>query len=209
MVFTPNSANDFLGDLENSYQRRNIVHFIAGSSIPLLPNHVWIVVRGMIKLSCLNEQGEDILLGILGPNQCFGEPFTDLELCEAKTLSDCDLMCISMDEITSTPHLSVNLMHCLINRNRQSETFLALLGLRGVQNRVCGLLELLVQDYGQPCEQGLLLPIRLTHQEIANALSTTRVTVTRVMGSLKDQGWLLHDKDQRIIVRNLPKRNFQ
>ena len=116
MVFTPNSANDFLGDLENSYQRRNIVHFIAGSSIPLLPDHVWIVVRGMIKLSCLNEQGEDTLLGILGPNHCFGEPFTDLELCESKTLSDCDLLCISMDEITSTPHLSVNLMHCLINR---------------------------------------------------------------------------------------------
>ena len=208
MVFTPNSANDFLGDLENSYQRRNIVHFIAGSSIPLLPDHAWIVVRGMIKLSCLNEQGEDTLLGILGPNQCFGEPFTDLELCESKTLSDCDLLCISMDEITSTPHLSVNLMHCLINRHRQSEAFIALLGLRGVQNRVCGLLELLVQDYGQPCEQGLLLTLRLTHQEIANALSTTRVTVTRVMGILKDQGWLLHDKDQRIIVKHLPKRKF-
>jgi hypothetical protein len=27
MVFTPNSANDFLGDLENSYQRRNIRSF--------------------------------------------------------------------------------------------------------------------------------------------------------------------------------------
>ena len=208
MVFTPNSENDFLGDLENSYQRRNIVHFIAGSSLPLLPDHVWVVVRGMIKLSCLNEQGEDTLLGILGPNQCFEEPLTDLELCESKALSDCDLLCISMDEITSTPHLSVNLMHYLINRYRQSEAFVALLGLRGVQNRVCSLLELLVQDYGQPCEQGLLLTLRLTHQDIANALSTTRVTVTRVMGTLKDQGWLLHDKDQRIIVKHLPKRKL-
>ena len=204
MLFTPNSANDFLGGLENNYKRRNTLYFVTGSIIPLLPDHVWIVVRGIIKLSCLNEQGEDTLLGVLGPNQCFGELLTDLDLCEAKTLSDCDLLCISMEEVESTPHLCVNVMHCLINRNHQSEALIALLGLRGVQNRVCGFLELLAQDYGRPCEQGLMLTLRLTHQEIADALSTTRVTVTRVMGILKDEGWLLYDKDSQIILKHLP-----
>ena len=69
---------------------------------------------------------------------------------------------------------------------------------------VCGFLELLAQDYGRPCEQGLMLTLRLTHQEIADALSTTRVTVTRVMGILKDEGWLLYDKDSQIILKHLP-----
>ena len=40
----------------------------------------------------------------------------------------------------------------------------------------------LAKDFGEPCEAGLRLNLRLTHQEIASALSTTRVTVTRVLG---------------------------
>ena len=45
-----------------------------------------------------------------------------------------------------------------------------------------GFLELFAKDFGEPCEAGLRLNLRLTHQEIASALSTTRVTVTRVLG---------------------------
>ena len=48
-----------------------------------------------------------------------------------------------------------------------------------------GFLELLAKDSGEPCEAGLRLNLRLTHQEIASALSTTRVTVTRVLGQLR------------------------
>jgi CRP-like cAMP-binding protein len=44
---------------------------------------------------------------------------------------------------------------------RQSEALIALLGLRRVEERVRGFLELLAQEYGQPCEQGLRLNLRL------------------------------------------------
>ena len=48
-----------------------------------------------------------------------------------------------------------------------------------------GFLELLANEYGQPCEHGLRLNPRLTHHDIAGALGTTRVTVTRVIGVLE------------------------
>ena len=206
MVCTPSSSSGFLGDLENSYRRRSI-HFDSGVQVPLLPDHIWIVVRGIVKLSCLNEQGDDVLLGIAGPNEPFGEPLTHLDLFEATTLDHCDLLGMSIQDVNTTPHLSNNLMKAMMHRTRQSEALIALLGLRGVENRVKSFLELMAEDYGQPCDQGLKLNLRLTHQEIASAVSTTRVTITKVLGQLKESGWLQYNSKQKIIVSYLPSRN--
>lgn len=206
MVCTPSSSSGFLGDLENSYRRRSI-HFDSGVKVPLLPDHIWIVVRGIVKLSCLNEQGDDVLLAIAGPNEPFGEPLTHLDLFEATTLDHCDLLGLSIQDVNTTPHLSNNLMKAMMHRTRQSEALIALLGLRGVENRVKSFLELMAEDYGQPCDQGLKLNLRLTHQEIASAVSTTRVTITKVLGQLKESGWLQYDSQQKMIISLLPKRN--
>ena len=206
MVCTPSSSSGFLGDLENSYRRRSI-HFDSGVKVPLLPDHIWIVVRGIVKLSCLNEQGDDVLLAIAGSNEPFGEPLTHLDLFEATTLDHCDLLDLSIHDINTTPHLRNNLMKAMMHRTRQSEALIALLGLRGVENRVKSFLELMAEDYGQACGQGLKLNLRLTHQEIANAVSTTRVTITKVLGQLKESGWLQYDGKQKIVVSHLPSRN--
>ena len=139
----------------------------------------------------------------------FGDPLTHLDLYEATTLSDCDLLGLSIQEVTSTPHLNINLMEALMQRTRQSESLIALLGLRGVDNRVKRFLELLAESYGQPCDQGLALNLRLTHQEIASAVSTTRVTVTKVVGQLKESGWLQYDSKQRMGVSHLPSLNVR
>ncbi|MDB4678060.1 Crp/Fnr family transcriptional regulator [Synechococcus sp. AH-551-A21] len=208
MVFTPSSSSEFLGDLESSYRRRSI-HFDSGVKVPLLPDHIWIVVRGIVKLSCLNEQGDDVLLAIAGPNEPFGDPLTHLDLYEVTTLDHCDLLGLSIQEVTSTPHLNINLMEALMQRTRQSESLIALLGLRGVDNRVKRFLEILAENYGQPCDQGLALNLRLTHQEIASAVSTTRVTVTKVVGQLKESGWLQYDSKQRMVVSHLPSLNVR
>ena len=62
------------------------------------------------------------------------------------------------------------------------------------------------QGLGEPCEAGLRLNLRLTHQEIASALSTTRVTVTRVLGQLRDEGWLQIDASRHLMVTGAGRR---
>jgi len=205
MVFTPSSPNGFRSSLEETYQRRDLVHLAAGSRVPLLRQHIWLVSRGMVKLSCITEQGEDLVLGLAGPDEPFGEPLTNIDLYEAITLCDCDLLCIPLDEVDATPHLAVTLVRAMASRMRQSEALISLLGLRRIEDRVRGFLELLAQDYGQPCEQGLRLNLRLTHQDIASALSTTRVTVTRVLGLLREEGWLQLDAQRQLVVSHLPR----
>jgi CRP-like cAMP-binding protein len=210
MVFTParesSHSSSFVELLEASYEKRSLVHLPAGSRVPLLKKSVWLVVRGMVKLSAISVQGDELLLGLAGPNEPFGDPLSNVEVYEATTLCESDLLCLTCDEIAASPHLAMALLQGMGVRYRQSEAMLGLLGLRRIEDRVRGFLELLANDYGQPCDQGLRLNIKLTHQELASALSTTRVTVTRVLGNLKDEGWLQLDGQRRLVIAHLPRR---
>jgi CRP-like cAMP-binding protein len=211
MVFTPSrdsgKQRQFRSALEETFQKRDLVHLAAGSSVPLLRNHIWLVVRGMVKLSSITLQGDELLLGLAGPNEPFGAPLSHLELTEATTLCDSDVLCLSMEEIQGSPHLAMALVRAMASRMRQSESLISLLGLRRVEDRVRGFLELLAEDYGQPCDQGLQLNLRLTHQDLASALSTTRVTVTRVLGLLRDEGWLQILANRQLVVTHLPQKH--
>ena len=198
------SNQDFRQLLETSYEKRNLMHLAAGSTVPLLRKNVWLVVRGMVKLTALTINGDEMLLGLAGPNEPFGDPLSNVEAYEATTVCDTDLLCLSCEEISGEPHLAMALLQGMGARYRQSEAMLALLGLRRVEDRVRGFLELIANDYGKPCEQGLRLDIKLTHQELASALSTTRVTVTRVIGALREEGWLQIDAKKRLVIAHLP-----
>ena len=209
MVFTPSreagSSDAFRHLLEASYQRRSLIHLAGASQVPLLRNNVWLVVRGMVKLGAITIHGDELLLGLAGPNEPFGDPLIGVEAFEARTLCDSDLLCLTMAEIQADPGLSAAMLQALAQRYRQSQALLGLMALRRVEERVRGFLELVASDYGQPCDQGLRLNLRLTHQEVASALATTRVTVTRVIGTLRDEGWLQIDPQRRLVISHLPR----
>jgi CRP-like cAMP-binding protein len=160
----------------------------------------------MVKLTSISMQGDELLLGLVGPSEPFGDPLSQVEAYEAITLIDTDLLCISCDAIGRDPQLAVGLLQAVAQRYRQSEALLGLLGLRRIEDRVRGFLELLATSYGQPCDKGLRLNIKLTHQDIAAALSTTRVTVTRILGGLREEGWLQIDGERRLVISFLPGR---
>ena len=187
--------------LESSFQNRNLVSMAAGSQVPLLKGHVWLVVRGMAKLVTSSMSGDEALLGLVGAGEPFGEPLSRVEPYDAITLVDSDLLCLRWDELLANPDLSSAMVVALSRRYRQAEAFLALMGLRRVEERLRGLLELLALDYGQPCPGGLRLNVRLTHQELASILGTTRVTITRFIGLLRDQGWLELDSSRHLLVK--------
>jgi CRP-like cAMP-binding protein len=62
------------------------------------------------------------------------------------------------------------------------------------------ILLLLKQEIGEPSKFGTRLSVRLTHEDLANACCTTRVTMTRVLGELQQQGKIIFDCDRRIIL---------
>lgn len=172
-----------------------------GEIISLQPETIWLVVEGLVKLSTLVENGAEVLVGLAGKDTIFGSGLTDLQIYQAIAFSQkVQLVSISFKEIETSKHLAMNLLPKINQRLRQAESLLAISGQRQVIERLYRLLLLLKQEIGQPVTGGTLLSVRLTHEDLANACSTTRVTITRILKKLKQQGKITFDATHHIIL---------
>ncbi|MCW6053341.1 helix-turn-helix domain-containing protein [Lyngbya sp. CCAP 1446/10] len=59
---------------------------------------------------------------------------------------------------------------------------------------------LLGKKFGREVAQGLLIDLRLTHQEISEAIGITRITVTRLMARLEEEGLIDRSRPQYIVL---------
>ena len=186
--------------LEDLYQGQTLSAFRAGQLIPLKEQEIWIVYRGVVQLSTLYANGDEALLGLASPCMPIGLPMTLINPYQASAMTDVDLLCVTLQEIDQSPGLSQEIFHQLSRRLRQTEAMLALVGCRRVEDRLRQLLLLLQMEVGQPVAEGTRLSIRLTHQHLASAIGTTRVTVTRLLGQLREAGDIRLDEQRHIIL---------
>jgi CRP-like cAMP-binding protein len=196
----PTIAPDLRQRLEMAYQDHALQSYPAGQTIPLPHDQILVVCRGVVLLSTSYTTGEEALLGLAGPGTPLGLSLTRVDPYHAFALSAVDLMSLSRLDIERSPVLGQDLFRGLSRRLEQSEMMLALMGQRRVEDRLRQFLLLLKEDFSQPVEGGHRLTIRLTHQHLASALGTTRVTVTRITGQLRDQGWLQVDHTRHFVL---------
>lgn len=186
--------------LEQRYQGRSLQPYRSGQSIQMSPHEIWVVCRGVVLLSTLYPTGDEALLGLANSSMPFGLPLTYIRPYQAVALTDVDLMVVSLAEIEQSPVLAQEICRHMSRRLQQAEAFLALAGCRRVEDRLRQLLLLLQHEVGQPVKTGMRLNVRLTHQHLANAIGTTRVTITRLLGQLKEEGWLTIDATRHIVL---------
>ncbi|MBR8835732.1 MAG: PAS domain S-box protein [Stigonema ocellatum SAG 48.90 = DSM 106950] len=164
---------------------------------------IWYVCRGFVKITTLCETGEEVLVGLVGEGMVFSSNLTFLKTYQATTLLDVELVSIELAEIAASPILSQALLPKLNQRLQQTESFLVLSGRRRVQDRLQDLLRLLKREIGQTVAEGTRLSVRLTHEDLASACCTTRVTITRLMGKFQQQGKISFDSKKHIILKNI------
>jgi len=182
-------------------KRNRPKHFYSkGEIISLEPQTIWLVCKGLVKLSTMSESGDEVLIGLAGLSMPFGSSMTSLHTYQATALSaDVQLVGISLQEIAASPRLSQILLPKISDRVRQVESLLAIAGKRHVKDRLYYLLLWLKQEFGQEVAQGTRLSVRLTHQDLADACCTTRVTITRELRNLHKQGKITFDSKHHIV----------
>lgn len=186
--------------LEELYRGRTLHAYKSGQPIRMLPDEVWVVCRGVVQLGTLYDSGDEAMLGLACPSMPFGLPLSFIRPYQAAALTDVDLMRLTLNEVEQSPVLTQSLFRHLTRRLQQTEAVLAMVGYRRVEDRLRHFLLLLKQEIGQPNTNGTRLGIRLTHQQLANAIGTTRVTVTRLLSQLQEEGWLVVDHTRHIIL---------
>lgn len=182
---------------------RSLHFYTKGELIPLEPQAIWLVRQGLVKLSTMSERGEEVLVGLVGQSMPFGSSMTALSTYQAVVLSEtAQVVSIPLTEICDSVRLTQVLLPKFNQRLRQTEALLAISGKRQVKERLEYFLLFLKQEIGQPSHQGTRLPVRLTHQDIADACCTTRVTITRLMGKLQKQEKISFDAKHQMIFKD-------
>jgi CRP/FNR family transcriptional regulator len=99
------------------------------------------------------------------------------------------------------PEVALALYAALAERLRRSDELVASLLSREVASRLAALLSNLAERFGEEDEAGgaVAIDLRLTHQDLANMIASTREAVSKVMSELRQEG-LIEVRGRRITV---------
>lgn len=186
-------------------ESRSRMRKFAKSSVIYLPSDqsdsVLLLISGRIKLYHLTPDGKQALLALIDPGELFGElavleDGTREEFAEAMETSQ--VVAIPRDVIhklmETHAEVSLGVTRLLGLRRRRVERRLKSLLFRSNRERLVHLLVELLEKYGRPEPDGVRIGIRLSHQDLANIIGSTRETVTVLLGELSYDRLLLIKK---------------
>lgn len=107
-------------------------------------------------------------------------------------------------DLDNWPHFRREVLDAFRYQHQRKLLWLSTLGQRRTIDRLLGFLTLLIEEFGEPCESGYYLPWSLTHAQIGSAIGSTRVTVTRLMGKLRQRKLIHIYKDGLIAIPTDP-----
>lgn len=199
----------FTPSLDNQEQKLLLQMYEKGEEINLVNQGLWQVHRGVVQLSRLNQQGKESILGWATPSlSFFGNWLQDSGANRAVALTDVYLAWHRATEIESSPTLMRYLLSQFSDRLMKSSRLLTITGHKKVETRLQELLIMLKQEMGQDVEPGKRIQVRFTHQNLADIICTTRVTITRLLGEFQAQDWIAIDEERHIIVKEALDRKF-
>jgi len=171
---------------------------------------VYFLVRGAVKLSRVYEAGEEITVALLRENSVFGvlsliTGHRSDRFYHAVAFTPVELLSVPIEQmeksLKTNPELSMILLQGLSSRILQTEMMIETLAHRDMGSRLVSFLLILCRDFGVPAKEGITIDLKLSHQAIAEAIGSTRVTVTRLLGDLRTDNMIsIHKK--KITVHN-------
>lgn len=167
-----------------------------------------LVQDGRVKVVLPTESGDEVVLAILGPGDCFGElalldgeprsaSVVAVEPVETFVLGRNDFLAFIRSNPGVAERLVANLSR-IIRRVNEEVADLAFLDLPG---RLAKKLLELAESHGEPMEdgRGVEITLPLTQEELAGMVGATRPSVNKVLGWYEDQG-AIERRGRRIAV---------
>jgi CRP/FNR family cyclic AMP-dependent transcriptional regulator len=165
---------------------------------------LYILESGRVKVYLSDENGREIVLSTQGPGEYFGEmallddatrsaSVLTLEESKIRMINKADFEKI----LRQKPEIALGVIKDLIRRLRQSTESVRSLALMDVYGRVARLLLSLSEE-----NNGYLtVTEKLTHQDIADRVGSSREMISRIFKDLK-QGGYIEVEDKRITIKD-------
>jgi CRP-like cAMP-binding protein len=158
----------------------------------------YLVRRGRVKISRLHSDGREITLCLCHPGDLFGEEGLVVEAaraCQAQAMEESILYSLPLARLEQLMRdewaFAISLARLMGQRRELAEDQIEDLAFRDVGGRLARLLLNLASQQGVAMADGrTLLNTRLTHQELANCVGTTRETLTLTIDRFRTDGWI-------------------
>jgi CRP-like cAMP-binding protein len=176
---------------EKSYPKGSIILFEDDPGDAL-----FIVRAGRVKVVLIADDGREVILGLLGPAEHFGElSLIDDQPRSAHVIAmeESALLVLRRDDfrrrVEQSPSVAWSLLTELSRRLRRADDKIGSLVLLDVPGRIARMLLDAASEGGSE-----LIEKPLTHQTIAHVIGASRETVSRAMREFQDAGWLTTER---------------
>lgn len=194
-----------LGIIERLDLPKHQILFSAG----MPTNLVYFIERGSIRLTRPSPDKQSVvILSLVGPGDILADSLWQLDVheCCAETIEECIVYQLPQDCLQDfmkeNPDFARDLIQALGARLIQAERRIEDLIFRQVPSRVAKLFINLAENHGKVTAAGIVLSLPLTHQEIADTVGSSRVTITQILNRFRASGWI-GIKYKRVTIRNM------
>jgi CRP-like cAMP-binding protein len=167
---------------------------------------LFLLKKGRVRLYRLSPEGKALTIAVIEPLSLFGEMALlgqGMEDSFAEALEDCELYVLRRRDLENLlltdPRVARRLLDLIGRRLTDTERRLAEFAFKNVPQRLASLLLELARGGAGPSEGPLALPVRYTHQQLAEMIGTYRETVTKVLNDFRQRG-LIRVEQGRILV---------
>jgi CRP/FNR family cyclic AMP-dependent transcriptional regulator len=187
------------------YRKGHVIYSRADASRSL-----YLVVTGKVGISQVADDGSEVLLEIVRPDELFGESaFLNAarNTEEAKVIEKATLMTWAVSEmeglVMKRPRLAVALLQVLAQRNAELTRRIESLSVDTTQQRLARSLIHFSERLGTPEEDGSIRMMPLTHELLSRYVGTSREIVTQYMNRLRKQGCLSYSRRGILLHRDI------
>ena len=171
---------------------RDVQSFKRREIIPVKNNMLWQLRVGAVRTFTLSEDGSMIPLGFWCVGDMFGQPLNCIQPFMIECLTDVKVAMFISDQCKL-------LDQAMLSHIYQMQSLLVIRHGQ-VRQRLELFLQWLADKFGCPSCQGQLILLRLTHQDMADAIGTTRVTVTRLLQELEKAQVISWSQQRQIVL---------
>ncbi|MNR16946.1 Anaerobic regulatory protein [compost metagenome] len=170
---------------------------------------LYLIQSGVVKIYRLDE-AKEVTLALFRDGDFFGEMSLlssgMTRSATAETMDSCTLYVLNRTSFAAfmekSPRLCLKLLETTMQRLRHANDQIYDLTFLGVRSRIIKTIIRMSEQHGISTPQGLLINVKLTHQQLANLVGTVRESVTKVLQELLDDQLIFIDK-KLITIRNI------
>lgn len=171
---------------------------------------LYLIISGKVQISKITSDGRELALRICGDNDICGELtlFTNSPkyLLNALVLEEGKVAVIQKDviekEIFQNSALAFEFMKWMSDHFRKTQTKFRDLVLNGKKGALYSTIIRMTNSYGVKKQDGILIDLPLTNQELGNFCGTSRESTNRFLNELKKKN-VISIKKGKITVHNL------